>query len=297
MTRLERKTLIVSLSVFFSLLLFIFLFPSSDTSGYFRSSEGEELKLSGGELNGIPQQVKEDAYKIAVELLGEDDNNLDRLAVNLCAIYDAAAAVDVLVVFNPGGYGWAVIGESSGWESIADEIGQLLTHNGYSSALIDYRRTNAGLMGLLGEATGTAGHLVTKGEDLMLMIDFISRHLPQTSIILVGESNGTVICDKVMRLLKDNSNIYTIQTGPPGWYITLDIDRSLVIRDNGLVPDAFSNADLISMIRANLETIFGIEREYEGDVFLYIGAPGHVYSWEYPNVKAEITEFINLHFS
>ncbi len=297
MTRLERKTLIVSLSVFFSLLLFIFIFPCPETSGYFRSAGGEELGLSGNEVEDIPQQVKEDAYEVAVELLGKDDNNLDRLALNLCAAYDAASAVDVLIVFNSGGFGWAVIGESSGWESIADEIGRILDGNGYTSSLIDYQRTDASLMGLLGETTATAGHLWKKGEDLVLMIDFLSRHLSQTDIILVGESNGTVICDKAMRLLEDNPNIYTIQTGPPSWYITLDIDRSLIIRNNGLVPDSFSNGDLISMIRANLETIFGIEREYEGEVFLYIGAPGHIYSWEYPNVEAEITEFINLHFS
>ena len=297
MTRLEKRTLIISLAIFFSLLAFIFLYPFPDTSGYFRTAGGQELSLGDKEPAGVPQQVKDDAYEVAVELLGEDDSNLDRLVQNLCATYATVTDTDVLIIFNSGGFGWSVIEDSSGWGSIVDAMEELLADNGYTSTMVDYQRTEDSIIGAVSEATATAGHLWLKGQNLALMADFLSKHLPQTSIILVGESNGTVICDKTLRNLADNPNIYTIQTGPPCWYVTLDTDRSLVIRDNGLIPDAFSNGDLISIVRANLETIIGIEKVYEGDVLNYIGAPGHIYSWKYPNVEAEITDFINLHFN
>jgi hypothetical protein len=100
-----------------------------------------------------------------------------------------------------------------------------------------------------------------------------------------------------MRLLKDNRQVYSIQLGPPFWNDSIVPDRSLILRGNGTTPDTFSSGDIITIIRSNLEAIFGISQQYPGNILFYIGAPGHDYSWEYEEVRSRITDFLNNNFS
>jgi hypothetical protein len=66
----------------------------------------------------------------------------------------------------------------------------------------------------------------------------------------------------------------------------------LVIRSNGTVPDAFSQGYLLTIIRANIEALFGLSQEYPGGILLYVAAPGHDYNWEYPDIRSRIIAFL-----
>jgi hypothetical protein len=106
-----------------------------------------------------------------------------------------------------------------------------------------------------------------------------------------------------MRILEDNQQVYSIQLGPPAWIGSADSDRSLVMRSNGAVPDAFSQGDLPTLIRANLEALFGIYQGSPGKILLYIGAPGHDYQWEYEDedgrgytVRSQVINFLEQHW-
>ncbi|MDD5497851.1 MAG: hypothetical protein PHI10_00005, partial [Dehalococcoidales bacterium] len=74
-------------------------------------------------------------------------------------------------------------------------------------------------------------------------------------------------------------------------------ERSLVMRHNGKIEDSFSQGDVFTILRSNLEAMLGIYQENPGDILFYIGAPGHYYTWEYPEFRREITSFLSLHFS
>jgi hypothetical protein len=96
-----------------------------------------------------------------------------------------------------------------------------------------------------------------------------------------------------MQILKDNPQVYCIQLGPPFWNNSSISDRILILRSNGLIPDAFSQGDIITIIRSNLEALFGISQEYHGHILFYVGAPGHDYRWQYDGVRLKILEFID----
>jgi len=114
-----------------------------------------------------------------------------------------------------------------------------------------------------------------KAKYLAARVKFLTEHNPNLKIILASESNGTVLCDKVLSLLKNNPRVYTIQTGPPFWHHSPTDSRALRIRDNGVAPDSFSNGDLWTIIKTNFRVWLGIAKpeEYVGHVLLHIRRP------------------------
>jgi hypothetical protein len=100
-----------------------------------------------------------------------------------------------------------------------------------------------------------------------------------------------------MQILDGNPQVFSIQMGPPFWNNSDNSDQSLIMRTNGIIPDAFSQGDIYTIARANLEALLGISQQYPGNILLYIGAPGHDYNWEYPGVGAEIRRFLLQHLA
>jgi hypothetical protein len=277
-------------------LAIVLLVPTPVIYGQMRNLEANGLTLNTQQLALIPQEVKQDAARVADELLGSQAEKAEDYASQLLASYYAAKNKDFVIIFNPGGWGWASIKDSSGWDSIAVAISAELSDMGYDTLILDYQRSTSDLIGPLSEMTDSVSKYADKAKYLASRVDFLTRHLPDISIILTGESNGTIICDKVMRLLEKNQQVYSIQTGPPSWHTTFDIERSLVLRSNGQVPDSFSQGHFLTAIRANLEALFGIDQQNEGDILLYIGAPGHDYGWQYPELRNRILDFLHTNF-
>jgi hypothetical protein len=114
--------------------------------------------------------------------------------------------------------------------------------------------------------------------------------------IITGESNGAAIVEETFCYLIDNSNVYSIQTGPTPVQSTTEHERSLVLRHNGLIADSFSQGDVFTIFRSNLEALFGINQQYPGDIMFYIGAPGHYYSWEYQGLQDKVNDFLLASF-
>jgi len=276
-------------------LAIVLLVPTPVVYGEMRDLDSNGLTLNSQHLSLIPEKVKQDATRVAEELLDNQDK-ADDYASQLLASYYAAKNKDFVIIFNPGGWGWASIRDSSGWDSIAIAISEELSVMGYNTLILDYQRTTSDLIGPITEMTDSISRYADKAKYLAHRVDFLTRHLPGISIILTGESNGTIICDKVMRLLEENRQVYSIQTGPPAWHTTFDTERSLVLRSNGEVPDSFSQGHFFTSIRANLEGLFGIAQENEGDILLYIGSPGHDYGWYYPELRKQILDFIHKSF-
>jgi hypothetical protein len=162
---------------------------------------------------------------------------------------------------------------------------------------MDYKRTRHGFAGIIGEVEELLGLQPAKAEELAARVDFLTRNIPGLRVILTGESNGATIAEDTMGLLKDNPNVFSIQTGPPMWHLSHEFPRSLVVMNNGVQPDTFSNGDIILIMRSNAESAFGIYEGGRGDILLYIGAPGHYYNWDYPEVRSQVERFLTEQFS
>jgi len=270
-------TVIVSLAI-------VLLAPSPVVPASTCKAESSSVVLSTQDFSGIPQAVIDDAARVASELFGDEQQKCDDFTSQILATYLEAKDRDIVIIFNAGGWGWDSVEDSSGWETIIEGIKAELSDMGCSYLVLAHKRT----------ASTSLYH--AKAEDLAARADFLTRHIPNIKIIFTAESNGTTICSSAFDILEENTQVYSILTGPPCWNGDSPSERALTMRSNGATSDAFSSGNIITIIRANLESMLGISQKYAGDILFYIGAPGHHYSWEYEEVRLQITSFLRNSF-
>ena len=278
-------------------LLTVFMAPPSLMPALACDAETDGHVLAVSDFSQTPPQVVQDARDVAAAFYGDDEAKADEMVSQLVGTYLASADQDFVVIFNPGGWGWDPVSEIPGWESILFGIEKTLDGFGYKTLLVDFKRTRHGFNGIVGELEVLAGIQSLKAEELAARVSFLTQHLPNLRVILTGESNGATIADNALSLLRENPRVFAIETGPPVWHPSIEFARSLVIENNGVQPDTFSNGDIILIIRSNAESAFGIYKGGRGDILLYIGAPGHYYSWDYPAVHAQVVDFLITKFA
>jgi len=256
------------------------------------------LPLAAYDLSAVPQSVAEDAAKLATELFGDYQEKYNDFVSQLLTSYVEAKDKDFVVVFNAGGWGWNLLESSPGWHSIFAGIESKLDSLGYTSLLLDYQRTDETLRGIIDEVVEMVTLYPSKAENLAHRVEFLTNHVPDLKVIITGESDGTVISDSVMSVLRENPQVYSIQTGPPFWHDNIMLDRTLVLNSNGIIPDSFSQGDFSTMIWANLKALLGLSQPEgdSGEILDYVRAPGHDYRWQYPRVYSQITNFLEENF-
>ena len=257
---------------------------------------GKNEILEINDFSGIPQDVIEDAEQRAAGLFGDDEEKCSDFTGQVLALYEETKEIDVLVIVNSGGWGWSAIAESNE-KQLAPGIDGILSELGNSTLWIDYFRTDRDFFGAIGEFMMAMSTNPARGQELAARTAFLTDNLPDLKVILLGISNGCTICSGAMPLLEDNEQVYSIQLGPPVWNNNSHMERVLLLRTNGTIPDSFSHGDMVTIFRANIEAACGISQEYEGDILLYIGAPGHDYNWKYDWLKLQISSFLSEYFS
>ena len=291
--KIRRLKIGVALTVVLSLAIVIMV-PPSVIPAIASEIGGGGLPLSTCDFSEVPQSVIDDAAGLAVELFGDCQEECDDFVNQLMATYLEAKGKDFILFFNQGGWGWNMLDISSDWMSISAGIQSELEVSGYTSLCLNYQRTVDSIKGRLDELMSLVSLYPSKAKDLAFRIEFLTTHIPNIRVILGGESMGTIFCDSTMNILKDNPHVYSIQTGPPFWYKNVMLERTLVIRSGGIMPDSFSRGDIPTMLCVTLEDFFGFPRcELEtGNVLLSIGAPGHEYWWQDAGVSSRITDFL-----
>lgn len=297
MRKIGKRRIAAALAIVLPLLVVVLVLTASQVGVTSKIGSGG-LPLSASDLSAVPQSVTEDATKLATELFGEGLEEYDDFVNQLLGTYLEAKDKDFVILFNSGGWGWNLVEASPGWWTIFAGIETELNSSGYTSLLLTHQRTVDSLQGRLDEIVEIFSGYSTKSEDLACRVEFLTAHIPDLRVILAGESTGAIISDQTMNILADNPDVYSIQTGPPFWHDNIMLDRTLVMTDNGLSPDAYSQGDFPTMIRANLRALFGLDtpNDKSGTILRYILAPGHEYWWEYPEVYSEITTFLFTNF-
>ncbi|MFQ5997377.1 MAG: hypothetical protein ACE5KP_07140 [Dehalococcoidales bacterium] len=257
------------------------------------------LPLSVPDLSAVPQSVADDATELAQELFGDYPEKYNDFVNQLLAAYVEVKDKDFVVVFNSGGWGWNFLENSPGWYDISNGIRAELDEWGYTSALLNYRRTSESFRGMIDEFVEVIGAYPSKAENLARRVEFLTAHLPELKVIVTGESNGSVMSDSAMNILRDNPQVYSIQTGPPFWHRNVMLERTLVLDSNGMTPDCFSQGDIPAIIWASLKALVGLsssEGEEPGRILYFFRAPGHDYRWQHPGVYSQITAFLEHNF-
>jgi len=258
----------------------------------------QEPPLTECDYSSVPQTVIDDAVELASELIGKSHENIQNFTDQLVALYTEVKDLDVVIIFNSGGMGWNLTEETPGWSSILDGITSQLESQGYNSMVLNYRRTSSGMTGCLKEFYEAATRYPNKAKDLAWRVEFLTEHLPNLRIIVAGESTGTVISDKTMDILKDKTQVYSIQTGTPFWHKPTVQDRTLLMNSNGKGVDTFSYGNVPAMLWATVKGWFGLTSpdDNPGNILSWLKAPGHDYSWQYPGVCSEVVDFLNRNF-
>ena len=258
----------------------------------------QEPGLSTYEASQVPTSIIDDAMALARDFVGKSQEKIKEFTDQLVATYMEVKDKDIVILFNSGGWGWNLTDETAGWSSILNGIKTELEKLGYTSITLNYRRTTSGVRGCIREFVEAARHYPNRAEDLAVRVEFLTDHLPDTKVIVTGESTGTVITDETMKLLKDNKQVYSIQTGTPFWHTSEVSDRTLLMNTNGKTMDTFSGGNIPVMIWTSVKHWLGISSPdaEPGDILSWLKAPGHDYSWQYPGVYTQVIEFLDEQF-
>ncbi|MDD2252398.1 MAG: hypothetical protein PHQ10_05475 [Dehalococcoidales bacterium] len=293
----KRKLNIAVLSVVLVSLVIVLSVPQT-TQAYrvYEKDNGNNYITAEGE-SGVEAGIIEDAKQQAEALYGKDNPASQDYFHQLIGIYNYCQDIDTLIVFNAGGFGWDSVTDAQGWITIMEGVENWLKATGHNVKVVNFERTRASFEGIVSESLAFWGWFPAKADDLAGRIRFITRNVSGLKVLLAGESNGATIVEETFRRLQGNPNVFAIQTGPTVVQRSKAHERSLVMRHNGKIEDSFSQGDVFTILRSNLEAMLGIYQENPGDILFYIGAPGHYYTWEYPEFRREITSFLSLHFS
>ncbi len=251
------------------------------------------------DFSSVPQSVVDDAEKMANELVGNDEARHQIVMDQLVGSYVAARDADIVVFFNSGGMGWNYIVDTPGWATIIDGITSEIKELGYRPLVLNYSRTSKGLWGSVQEAIEASTRYSKKVVGMEKRVEFLIDHLPDLRVIITGESTGTTIAEEAMGFFRDKPNVYSIQTGSPWWYMTTDQERTLRINTNGTCEDAFNKGNVPGMIWVTFKGWIGLSSPADnpGDILKFLKAPGHHYSWTYPDVSSEIIKFLEENFT
>ena len=250
------------------------------------------------DFSSVPQSVVDDAEEMADELVGNNEARHQDVVNQLVGSYIAARDADIVIFFNSGGMGWNYVADTPGWSTILEGITSELEGLGYRPLILNYCRTSKGLWGSVKEIIEASTRYSKKVPGMEKRVEFLIDHLPDLKVIITGESTGTTITEEAMSFFRDRPNVYSIQTGNPFWYETSDQERTLRINTNGTYADAFSGGNVPGMIWATFKHWIGLSstEEHPGDILKWLKAPGHHYSWQYPAISSEITEFLEENF-
>ena len=251
--------------------------------------------------------LEEEVNDIAKQLFGGNVEKRIGFVDRLRETYRKAQGNDFLLIHNPGGWGGTRLEQLLKWErSVVEGIRGTIEHLGYSYLLTQYFRGGRSWWAHARDIIKEARFFLT-GESTQAAIaaaefKFIAEHSNNLKVLLIGASQGAAFSNAVMRHLNGVNQVYSIEMGTffphvPRRVIT---DRTLALDNNGLMPDPMCHRNLLAGFEAYITAPFRwvkYRRQGNPQKFTYcINAPGHDYSWEYPEVRGKITDFLTTNF-
>jgi len=271
-------------------------------------------KMSAGELRGHLHSLTQDEHTDDLSFIQEQAGELARqlslrtekqeeFAEELTDWYVVSRDVDVLLVYNTGGFGGSAMSIDPEWPSILQGIQEYLSENcGDSSTIVEHRRAEYTAIGFIKSVNDIRTEYSSEAPLLAAKLSFINKYNPEVKIIVTGRSFGAVFANEVMRLLPQNDTFYSIQAGRyPRYNPSFNSDdRTLLIEDNGEQPDSWSQGNLWAIMQANLAHPPSSSPSEEGSLQIlswYLIVPGHVYTWELPGLRTDICVFLDTAFA
>ncbi len=256
--------------------------------------------------------LKEEALHLAQRLFGDEAKKCASFTNRLLDICTRARGKDILLIHNPGGWGSAPLEQLLQWErSIVEGVTATLEQPGCSWLLTqNFRSGNswwAHIWEIKKEAVFFFKGISSEAEVMAAELRFITRHISNLKVILIGVSSGAAFSNAVMWQLGGLRQVYSIELGIffPQLSRRVITDRTLAIDNNGLVTDPVVHRNLMAGFKVLIIILiiapyrwFKCRLEGKPKYFSHcINTPGHEYSWEYPKVRQQIVDFLEINFS
>ena len=294
-----QRSLVLSviLAVILSLCLVLFLpFGGQVTA--------EDIQSCLDSLDAGPtdfDSVRGRAYGLA-GILFDDAGRRDRFADEVADLYFASRDIDFLLVYNTGGFAGATMAEDPEWPSVLEGIRETLAPH-YDSMIVEYQRGEGGFVDFLGQVEEIKQDYAGKAPELAAKIAFLTKYNPDLNVIVTGRCFGAIFSNEVLEILAGNNQVYSVQAGRPFWYTDPADARSLVIENNGVMPDILSTRGALFFLwelgKANLGQLPSTSPDEDGSfkaLNWYLRAPGHKYTWDHAGVRSAVLDFLEQRF-
>jgi len=268
----------------------------------------QRVKMKNNELNAENFSAsREEVSQLAQQLFSSDVHKRTSFTNRLWDTYTRAKNKDFLLVHNPGGWGSTPLKDCLDWErSVVEGVSSTMERLGYDCLLTQYFRSDNSWGGhmrdLMKEARFFLGGKSPDSEIMAAELTFLTRKIRNLRVILVAASQGAAFSNAVMRQIEGNPQVYSIELGIffPHMSRRVIMERTLAMDSNGMMPDPMSHRNLWAGFKAYITAPYRwIKYRLQGrpQKFTYcINAPGHDYSWEYPEVQRQITDFLIANF-
>jgi pimeloyl-ACP methyl ester carboxylesterase len=211
----------------------------------------------------------------------------------------AAQEVDVLIVFNPGGWGDVSLAEADDFRPILEGIQATLRGMGLRSAVSVYLRTLPGLMGRLAGMKDQILSFRFSSRRQAADLEALATAFPQKRFLLVGFSTGGGLSSRSLQNLEQVEGLSGMSVGVPGWFTTVASPKSLVLNNSG--KDPLVAGDIYSVtwhvVRAPYVWLKAHLKGERLSLPLAFHFPHHEYGWDSPEVGPPISAFLQRRLS
>jgi hypothetical protein len=213
-------------------------------------------------------------------------------------IQAAILPYDVVIIFNPGGWGDASLERARDFAPVLAGIQQTLKRLQCPSVVVPYTRTATGLPGRISGTKEQLNSFKHSAAILARDIEYLARKFPEKRFIIAGFSTGGGLNGRALPGVSSLPNVYGITVGVPGWFPTYSSERSMVLDNRHRDPVCCGDVATIAMSVFKAPLIWLRSRVTGQNLSLALSfqLPHHEYSWFSPEVGAPIVKFLEQHF-
>jgi hypothetical protein len=247
--------------------------------------------------------VLEDVRKLAAQLFKRETRQKKAFIKRVLDSYNMVKDKDTLIMHNPGGWGFTDIKNLIYWErNVVEGFKNTLTKMDRNWVLLQYFRASPKWSRYFFNLPEQIRFYFTgkflKAKLLAAELNFLTEHIDNLKIFLLGVSQGAAFGNTVMTQVGNNPNIYSIELGTFFVHMKRRVltERTLALDSNGIVPDPISHFRFDQALKAYVTAPYRwIKYRLQGKPakFTYcVNVPGHEYRWEFPDVGSKIETFI-----